>query len=437
MKIKYDKILGKLREADESAGVPLEACSGISAYATGSGLNLISWTDPDDIEGVAEWLRTSLVRKEGSVPSSPGDGIVVATTSAADENKNAYASTFFRDTVSDPSKTYYYKLFSMTTTGAVTVSDDNQIPTATALTPTLIHTLSQAGTLTDYLAVGDCIVINHPDFDPSPGGYSGQLVRFMGYDCVTPTVASGYSHAAVFQFEDCLYSTTNNYKEMQFDPAESQYALTADETFQTGKTYYTKSGSTYTATTEDTDWTAGDAITADTYYEQNPNPNYNYGCNKWVDSNLRQYLNADAAGDAWWEAKNIWDAGAYKSRPGFLYNLPFKSLLVPITKTVAIATPYGGGSITCEDKVFLPSLYEVFATKVNNIAEGSKRWDYYTNNASNANSRIKLINGVEVIWWLSSPTASSGSSVYNVNTSGSYGNNYANTNRGVAPAFAL
>lgn len=437
MDIKYDAILGKLREGDESAGVPLAACTGISSYATGSGLNLISWTDPDDIEDVAEWLRTSLVRKEGSVPSSPGDGTVVATTSAADENKNAYASTFFRDTVPDPSKTYYYKLFSMTKTGAVTVSDDNQIPTATALTPTLIHTLSQAGTLTNYLNVGDCIVINHPDFDPSPG-YSGQLVRFMGYDCVTPTVASGYSHAAVFQFEDSLYSATNNYKEMQFDPAESQYAFTADETFQTGKTYYTKSGSTYTATTEDTDWTAGDSVTAETYYEKNPNPNYNYGCNKWVDSNLRQYLNADAAGDAWWEAKNIWDAGAYKSRPGFLYNLPFKSLLVPITKTVAIATPYGGGSTTCEDKVFLPSLYEVFATKVNNIAEGSKRWDYYTNNASNANSRIKLINGVEVIWWLSSPYASGGYSVYGVNTSGSSsGNVFAYSSRGVAPAFAL
>ena len=434
MDIKYDAILGKLREGDESAGVPLAACTGISSYATGSGLNLISWTDPDDIEDVAEWLRTSLVRKEGSVPSSPGDGTVVATTSAADENKNAYASTFFRDTVPDPSKTYYYKLFSMTKTGAVTVSDDNQIPTATALTPTLIHTLSQAGTLTNYLNVGDCIVINHPDFDPSPG-YSGQLVRFMGYDCVTP--AAGYSHAAVFQFEDCLYSTTNNYKEMQFDPDESQYAFTADETFQTGKTYYTKSGSTYTATTEDTDWTAGDSVTADTYYEKNPNPNYNYGCNKWVDSNLRQYLNADAAGDAWWEAKNIWDAGSYKSRPGFLYNLPFKDLLVPVTRTVAISTVYGGGSTTCEDKVFLPSMYEVFASKINNIAEGIKRWDYYANNASDATSRIKLINGVEVIWWLASPYASDGYNVYSVKTSGSSSIYSANSYRDVAPAFAL
>lgn len=434
MKIKYDKILGKLREADEAAGPTLPPCTGISSYTTGSGLNMISWTDPVGVEDVADWLRTTLVRKEGSVPSSPSDGVTVATTSVADENKNAYASTFFRDTVPDPTKTYYYKLFSVTKQGAVTISDNNEIPTATALTPTLIHQLSQAGTLTNYLNVGDCIVINHPDFDPSPG-YSGQLVRFMGYDCVTP--ATGYSHAAVFQFEDCLYSATNNYKEMAFDPAESQYALTPDATAVTGKTYYTKEGSTYTALTEGTDWTAGDTVPADSWYEKNVNPNYNYGCNKWVDSNLRQYLNADAAGDAWWEAKNIWDAGSYKSRPGFLYNLPFKDLLVPVTRTVAISTVYGGGSTTCEDKVFLPSMYEVFATKVNNIAEGSKRWDYYANNASDATSRIKLINGVEVIWWLASPYASYGYSVYHVATSGSGTSYHAGNYRGVAPAFAL
>lgn len=438
MKIKFDVILGRLREADESEGVSLAACSSVSALTTGAGLNLISWTDPSDIsvggQAIATWLKTTLVRKEGSYPTGPGDGTTVATTSASDSTKNAYSSTFFRDTVPDPTKTYYYKLFSTTTAGTVTNVDDNKIPTATALTPTTIHTLSQNGTLLSYLNVGDCIVINHPDFDPSPG-YSGQLVRFMGYDCVTP--ASGNSHAAVFQFEDCLYSASNSYGAMAFDPAESQYALTADETFQTGKTYYTKSGTTYTETVENTDWTAGGSVTADTYYEKNPNPYYQYGCNKWVDSNIRQYLNADAAGDSWWEAKNIWDAGSYKSRPGFLYNLPFKSLLVPITKTVAISTTYGGGSTTCEDKVFLPSLYEVFNTKVNNVSEGVKRWDYYTAKVSDANSRIKLLNGEPTIWWLSSPNASGGYYVYITTTTGSISYNYAYTTRGIAPAFAL
>jgi hypothetical protein len=44
---------------------------------------------------------------------------------------------------------------------------------------------------------------------------------------------------------------------------EDHYALTADETFQDGKTYYTKSGSTYTEATV----TTGEAVTPDTYYE--------------------------------------------------------------------------------------------------------------------------------------------------------------------------
>ena len=46
------------------------------------------------------------------------------------------------------------------------------------------------------------------------------------------------------------------------------YALTADTTFQNGKTYYTKDGDTYTAATV----TVGDAVTADTYYEQSSVP---------------------------------------------------------------------------------------------------------------------------------------------------------------------
>ena len=47
------------------------------------------------------------------------------------------------------------------------------------------------------------------------------------------------------------------------------YALTADETFQTGKTYYTKGeDDTYTAVTV----TAGEAVTPDTYYERSAVP---------------------------------------------------------------------------------------------------------------------------------------------------------------------
>lgn len=46
------------------------------------------------------------------------------------------------------------------------------------------------------------------------------------------------------------------------------YQLTADETFQEGKTYYTKNGTEYTAA----EVTAGEAVTANTYYEQTTVP---------------------------------------------------------------------------------------------------------------------------------------------------------------------
>lgn len=415
---------------------PLDPCRSVS-IVFGGNTNYICWTDPDDLvfngATVAKWKRTSLVRKAGSYPTSETDGEIIAQTSG--NSKNAYRTTAFIDTTAVQGSDYHYKLFSVSDADLENNLQANECPVTDTLTPEMIHGFSQDGTLLNHLSVGDLIVIHHPEFDPSDG-YDGQLIRFMGYDCVTIDDNSNYTHAAVFQFEDCLFSETLNYSTMVFDPAETQYALTADAVAITGKTYYTLSGSTYTALVENTDWTAGQAVPDGEWYEKNPNPNYGNGTNKWDESNLRQYLNADAPANTWWVKKNLWDVGSYKARNGFLYNLPFKDLLVPVKKMVARSSTYGGGYITCVDKVFVPSMYEVFGTAINSIYEGKRRWDYYANNDTAA-KRIKLLNNEPKIWWLSSPNASNGSSVYTVTTAGASNNYIANNSYGVAPAFAL
>lgn len=417
--------------------IGLGACMNLSIVFGESSVQ-ICWTDPNDVqfEGrtLTSWKRTSLVRKAGSYPQSETDGTIVAQTSG--DSKDAYKTTAFEDTTVAPGDTtWHYKLFSVSDMNISNTLAANEFPISTTLTPQMIHGFSQAGTLLNYMKVGDLIVVKHPEYDASEG-YDGQLVRFMGYDCVDVADGYGYSHAAVFQFEDCLNSTTNNYTTMSVDPAEPQYALTTDTKAVTGKTYYTKDGSTYTALSEGTDWVAGDDVPADSWYLKNPNPNYNYGCNKWDQSNLRQYLNSDKPANEWWEPQNLWDVGAYKTRNGFLNKLPFADILVPIRKIVARSTAYVGGSITCIDRVFLPSLYEVFGTAINGVNEGKRRWDYYAAN-TDASYRIKLRNGAASTWWLSSPNASHGSSVCHVTTAGASANYYASRSDGVAPAFAL
>lgn len=419
------------------ASINLGPCKDMAVYF-GSNENNLMWTDPDDVvingSTIARWKKTVLVRKEGSsYPENPSDGTVVATTSLELGNKSAYRSAAFIDSGLESGTQYCYRLFSYSTLDSFNVLEENKYPYTTTWWPQLVHQFSQAGTLLNYMSVGQGMVIHHPEFDNS-SGYDGQLVQLVGYDCVQ--TASGTGHAAVFQFVDLLYSSTNNYSTMSFDPAESQYALTDDELAVAGKTYYTLSGTTYTALSEGTDWTAGDPVPANSWYEKNPNPNYGNGTNKYDQSNLRQYLNSEGSANNWWTKQNLWDAGAYESRNGFLYAFPFADILVPIRKKVARSSTYGGGYVECVDRIFLPSNYEIFGTAVGGVNEGIRRWDWFAAHTENAD-RIKYLNGAAAIWWLSSPLTSNGAAVFNVAGSGMSFNANSGNSYGVAPAFAL
>lgn len=83
----------------------------------------LTWTDPDDIEisGVkqAEWAGTVIVRKEGSVPISSGDGTVVVNSTV----KNQYANNGFEDTSIEFDTEYYYRAFPYTTAGQSTLGN--------------------------------------------------------------------------------------------------------------------------------------------------------------------------------------------------------------------------------------------------------------------------------------------------------------------------
>ena len=92
---------------------------------------------------------------------------------------------------------------------------------------------------------------------------------FYVYD-ISPFVTWEYAFTADTTFKEgkkyYTKGTNDVYTLAEVEPYS--YALTADATFQEGKTYYTKDGDTYTAATV----TAGEAVTADTYYERSAVP---------------------------------------------------------------------------------------------------------------------------------------------------------------------
>ena len=77
----------------------------------------ITWTDPDDVVingGIAAtWAGTKVIRKEGSAPTSPTDGIEVVN----ETTRNQYQNTPVIDTGLTNGVTYYYGIFPYTDIG--------------------------------------------------------------------------------------------------------------------------------------------------------------------------------------------------------------------------------------------------------------------------------------------------------------------------------
>ena len=208
--------------------------------------------------------------------------------------------------------------------------------------------------------------------------------------------------------------------------------------FAKANTYYYLVGSTYTAAIEGTDFNAGDAVPANTYYELIPDYEHRKnGWNRWRDSGLRQYLNA--SGTSWWTAKHIWDnPPSYSSKNGFLDRLPAPmQTAIGRTKllTAVNAADSCGGSETTVDRLFLLSRTEVGLGANNGVSEGNVL-DFYADAENSV--RIKYFNASARYWWLRSPSTAYTRLVMDVDTSGTASSASAdNSNIILAPAFNI
>lgn len=93
-----------------------------------------------------------------------------------------------------------------------------------------------------------------------------------------------------------------------------------------------------------------------------------YGHNRWKTSAIRQWLNSDKAKGQWWKAQDEWDIAPTQADTvsGFLTMLPVE--LVAKLKPIKVVTytntcQDGGDADITYDKVFLPSLEEMYINK--------------------------------------------------------------------------
>ena len=188
----------------------------------------------------------------------------------------------------------------------------------------------------------------------------------------------------------------------------------------------------------------------------------NYGNNRYSLSNLDQWLNKNAAANAWYSATHTADQSPnsssvvnantqYANRPGFLNGFTTDEINAILSTTIRVVKPSvdGGSYEDIQRKVFLPSTTEVGLSNENSIAEGSA-WGYYTSNSarigyvtqqcfSNTPSSSKPSSKTTAwYWWLRTPYYSNASDARFVISAGSldYGGAYYG-DCGVRPALNL
>lgn len=188
----------------------------------------------------------------------------------------------------------------------------------------------------------------------------------------------------------------------------------------------------------------------------------NYGNNRYSLSNLDQWLNKNAAANAWYSATHAADQSPnsssvvyantpYASRPGFLNGFTTDEINAILSTTIRVVKPSvdGGSYEDIQRKVFLPSTTEVGLSNENSIAEGSA-WGYYTSNSarigyvtqqcfSNTPSSSKPSSKTTAwYWWLRTPNYSSAYGARRVYSDGSLRGSYAYFGDfGVRPALNL
>ena len=162
--------------------VPLDPCTNLRAEA-GNGSVTLYWDDPVDKyatpEGetaqnpqqlVSVWDHTIVVRKVGSQPANPNDGIVVTSSGVRDQ----YLSTGYTDDSLTNDTTYYYGVFAVNKDGVASVgafvdaTPKPGRPLSELTEGTLINILENGSPVEFYLA-------KH-NYEPDLNGQGRELV---------------------------------------------------------------------------------------------------------------------------------------------------------------------------------------------------------------------------------------------------------------------
>ena len=188
--------------------IPLEAPT-LLTLAPQDKKILITWTDPVDKvaspggEAVATWNYTIVVRKIGSAPQTPGDGVEIVR----EKTRNQYQSTAYVDELYvDNDITYYYSVFAVSTIGVWSEpATSSATPTAASpefymsktYTPANYHNAAVASTQNHFIIAGGNERYNSNPKDGNVTTFDasltkGSLASYLNTE-LTPGKFNGYA----------------------------------------------------------------------------------------------------------------------------------------------------------------------------------------------------------------------------------------------------
>lgn len=457
-----------------ASGIELADVTDVSATSSNGKISLL-WNDPDDLTyngaTLARWVGTTVVRKEGSAPTSQTDGTVVADSTTRD----AHVSTPLVDSGLTNGTTYHYRFFPHTaartyTAGTsvsaipnkqkatVSVSEDSVTLDSSHLSKTVTITSNSDGTLS--------AVSSDTSEAVCKVSLSGNTITLEAVDNGTATITISQTDGTDYSAPDPVtVSVTVSLVSPDLDdndPSTIKDAITAGkastlwnvgdkvgitlngtvgkQTFSNQKFYATILGFDHNAETE-----SGGKQSVHFIFGQNDAGTDiafcdfdGTGWSQGSDPAFRMNLSNTTTG-GWKDSymrKTICEQ--------FLAAMPeeWRNVISETTKY----TDNTGGSSTganqvtaTQDKIFLLSEWEVQGarTYANESEKTSqKQYAYYLN----GNSKIRKNHrdgSTAVIWWLRSVHATNTTNFCSVSTNGTANYTNASISLGFAPGFAI
>lgn len=225
--------------------VPLDPCTNFAAKAGNSQVTL-TWTDPVDKyatpEGeqaqdpqqlVSVWDHTIIVRKVGSQPANPNDGIIVTSSGV----RNQYQNMGYIDTNLTNDTMYYYGAFAYNSDG---VYSEGAFVSATPQAGTPIGELAE-GTIITITESGAPVEFYVAKQNYEPGLNSNGRTLTVRKECIDPRPwnSSGINTWASSSLRSWL---NGSYKNKFADSVQSQIGTT--------QYYYTPGNGNYTVTSK-------------------------------------------------------------------------------------------------------------------------------------------------------------------------------------------